>query len=88
MRIFAVIVGVLALLLGGSSLVLGNGWISWPAVFFGWMPFIVGWGLASYVLFTKDRTPLPFAAKATAWLLVAGFFVFVGKTINTVSQIN
>ena len=55
MKIFAVIVGLLALAFGGSCLYLSEDWGGWPTAFLGWIPMITGFGLTMFAVDARAR---------------------------------
>lgn len=87
MRVFAGIVGVVALILGGGGLLQSDDWSNWQVVLAGWMPLFVGGGLALYALFKGRETPFHRAAKFAMWLLLAGFAAYAGFMVFVVSTV-
>ena len=77
MRIFAVIVGVLAAALGCAGIVSSSDWSIWQIALSGWMPLFAGGGLALYALFKGRDTAFHRAAKTVVWFLLAGFAVYL-----------
>lgn len=76
MRIFAVIVGLLAMAFGGGCLMLVYPSFGLSGLFLGWLPLIAGCGLLGYAVFRGGATPFPRAARAVVWAFLAGLAVY------------
>jgi len=88
MRVFAVIVGVLAVAFGGGCLMLADNLNSWPVALLGWAPLLAGGGLASYAVFRGGATPFPRAAGIVVWLLLAGFVAYLVFILYVLANIH
>lgn len=88
MRVFAVIVGLLAIAFGGGCLMLADNWNSWSVALLGWAPLFAGGGLASYAGFRGGATPFPRAARVVVWLMLFGFAAYLVFILYVLANIH
>jgi len=88
MRVFAVIVGLLAMALGGGCLMLVGGTVNSTLLLGAWLQLVAGGALVLYAATLKRGMPFPTGARWVVWLIGLAiaiwvvFWVYVLATLN------
>ncbi|NNE23755.1 MAG: hypothetical protein HKN11_14215 [Rhizobiales bacterium] len=88
MKVFAVIVGLLAMAMGGGCLMLVSGVVRAPVLLGAWLQLVIGGSLVIYAATRKRGVPFSTGFKWVVWLvgcaLVAwvAFWIYVLATLN------